>query len=158
MRRLTRGRLLKTGATGAAAAGVALAAPGVAKADDDDAFFIHIDGVVSSPTAGTLVIDVDVAGTRDDLDGDGWDTDFPGEGSADWCLFTQHGTFHEKTIDVQGKSVVNGADNPDFLNQTVITRMNTSTGAIFFQFGPFEFNGTGKTIIVEAKKKPESDD
>jgi hypothetical protein len=85
----TREDLHKVGAGGTVVAS-ALAAPGVASGsseDDADAMFVHIDGVVTG-TAGAFKIDVDLAGTKLELRGEGLDVD-PDENRPTACIFVQ---------------------------------------------------------------------
>src|SRR5712691_5450743 len=122
MEKLSRRHLLKMGA-GGAAAGVALALPGVARADDGGgALFVHIDGVnLDGGEAGLLNIDIDVAGTRRNLRGEGWDTD-PPENPESACIFVQSGSFRRHRVELQGRVVF--ANNPDFLGALVKTTAN----------------------------------
>lgn len=149
MTRLTRDRLLKVGA-GGAAAGLALAAPGVAKArasDDDDALFVHIDAVVS---AGPEVfkIDIDLAGTRNDLRGEGWDSD-PAESAPSACIFVQSGRMRRDVVEVAGKVIF--ANDPANIGALVQTRANAETGHIDWDFGGFVLTGSGRVIVARAK-------
>lgn len=152
MRTLTRGRLLKTG-VGGAAAGIALAAPGIAKASSDDALFVHIDGVVSAGPE-TFKIDIDVAGTRDDLRGEGWDVD-PGENHPTACIFVQSGSIHDDTVTLQGRVIF--ANDPTNFGALVETRVDVETGRIDWVFGGFPLTGSGRVIVADAEAKAESD-
>jgi hypothetical protein len=149
MSKLSRRHLLKMGA-GGAATGVALAVPGVAQADDGDAVFVHIDGVVSG-AEGTFKIDIDVAGTRDFLQGEGWDSD-PGEEPQTACIYVQSGSFHGRRVELQGKVLF--ANDPANLAALVETTANTRTGRIDWVFGGFAFTGQGRVVVAQAKAKP----
>jgi hypothetical protein len=153
MRKLSRRRLLKMGA-GGAATGVALAVPGVARADDDngDALFVHIDGVVSG-AEGTFKIDIDVAGTRDGIQGEGWDSDLA-EDPQTACIYVQSGSFHGRRVELQGKVLF--ANDPASLGALVETTANTRTGRIDWVFGGFAFTGRGRVVVAQAKAKPGS--
>lgn len=153
MSKLSRRRLLKMGA-GGAATGLALAVPGVARADngDGDALFVHIDGVVSG-AEGTFKIDIDAAGTRDQLQGEGWDSD-PAEDPQTACIFVQSGSFHRNRVELQGKVLF--ANDPANLAALVETTANTRTGRIDWVFGGFAFTGQGRVVVAQAKAKPAS--
>jgi hypothetical protein len=87
MHGITRKDLLKVGAGGTVVAST-LAAPGIASGsseDDADAMFVHVDGVVTG-AEGAFKIDIDLAGTKRDLRGEGWDID-PGYNHPTACIF-----------------------------------------------------------------------
>jgi hypothetical protein len=156
MRTLSRRRLLKVGA-GGAVAGLAVTAPAVAHADDDDdgALYVHIDGVVTGD-AGTFKIDIDVAGTRDDLRGEGWDSDPDEEDPLTFCIYGQSGSISLRTVSLEGNVLL--ANDPANLKATVKTDINLRTGHIDWNFGGFMFAGEGRAIIAGAHRKPENDD
>jgi hypothetical protein len=159
MGKVSRRDLLKAGAGGAAAGLLVMGAPRAARADDkdnEDALFVHIDGVVEGTEGeGTFKIDIDVSGTADDLRGEGWDTD-PDENPQNFCIYVQSGRIRDKTVELQGK--VQLANDPANLGLLVKTEMNTKTGRIVWTFGPFVFTGEGRAIIAEATRKPEGGD
>jgi hypothetical protein len=146
---ISRRRLLKVGA-GGAAAGLTMAVPGVARADDDDdddALFVHIDGVVSG-AEGTFKIDIDVAGTQDDLRGEGWDAD-PAEEPVSACIFVQTGGFNRRIVELQGRVLF--ANDPASLGALVETTADAKTGQIEWVFGGFGFTGTGRVVVTGGK-------
>jgi hypothetical protein len=136
---------LKVGA-GGAAAGLTMAVPGVARAedDDDDVLFVHIDGVVSG-TEGTFKIDIDVAGTQDDLRGEGWDSDLPEE-PVSACIYVQSGRFNRHMVELQGRVLF--ANDPASLGALVETTADARTGQIEWVFGGFGFTGTGRVVVA----------
>lgn len=155
MSKLTRRRFLKAGAAGGAAAGVALAAPGVAKADAKKGILVHIDAILETGPF-PVIIDIDVAGTRDLLRGEGWDTDWPNQTSADGCIYTQQGSITGDMIHLRGKSIIATTDT--FRDQEVTTEANMKTGDIDWTFGPFAFSGNGRIVVDDAKVTPKGSD
>jgi hypothetical protein len=151
LRGIERRELLKRAGVGSAAlGGLALTAPGVASAssdDDDDAMFVHIDGVVSGPE-GTFKLDIDVAGTERDLRGEGWDVD-PDENPPTACIFVQSGSIHRDIVELQGRAIF--ANDPANFGAMVITRANAETGDIDWDFGGFPFTGRGRVVVAEAE-------
>jgi TAT (twin-arginine translocation) pathway signal sequence len=154
MGKVSRRDLLKAGAGGAAAGLLVMGAPRAAGADNEDAFFVHIDGVVEGK-AGTFKIDIDVSGTADKLRGEGWDTD-PDEDPQNFCIYVQSGRIRDKTVQLHGK--VQLANDPANLGLLVTTKINTKTGRIVWTFGPFEFTGEGRAIVAAATRKPQGGD
>ena len=146
---IERRELLKRAVGSAAVGGLALTAPGVARAssDDDDAVFVHIDGVVSG-TEGTFKIDIDVAGTERDLRGEGWDVD-PGENHPTACIFVQSGSIHRDIAELQGRVIF--ANDPANFGALVETRADAETGRIDWVFGGFRFTGSGRVVVAEAE-------
>lgn len=153
MRSFSRKGLLKASA-GGAVGGLVLAAPGVARAENSGrAVFVHIDGLVSSSAFGTFKIDIDVAGTKRDLRGEGWDAD-PDETPASACIFVQSGSVSGDTVELQGKVIF--ANDPSNFGALVETRANAETGQIDWTFGGFAFTGSGRVVV--AKAELETDD
>ena len=151
LRGIERRELLKRAGVGSAAlGGLALTAPGVASAssdDDDDAMFVHIDGVVSGPE-GTFKLDIDVAGTERDLRGEGWDVD-PDENHLTACIFVQSGSIRQDIVELQGRAIF--ANDSANLGALVKTRANAETGQIDWDFGGFLFTGRGRVVVAEAE-------
>ncbi|MGH2715740.1 MAG: hypothetical protein ACRDM7_17985 [Thermoleophilaceae bacterium] len=148
---ISRKDLLKVGA-GGAAGGLALAAPGVAHGssdDDGDAMFVHIDGVVTG-AEGTFKIDIDVAGTKRDLRGEGWDVD-PGENHPTACIFVQSGSIRRHIVELEGRVIF--ANDPANFGALVKTRANAKNGRIDWDFGGFLFTGSGRVVVAEAEVK-----
>jgi hypothetical protein len=140
----------RAGVGSAAVGGLALTAPGVARAssdDDNDAMFVHIDGVVSG-TEGTFKIDIDVAGTERDLRGEGWDVD-PGENHPTACIFVQSGSMRRDIAELQGRVIF--ANDPANFGALVKTRADAETGRIDWDFGGFLFTGSGRVVVAEAE-------
>jgi hypothetical protein len=149
-RGIERRELLKRAGVGSAAVGgLALTTPGIARAssDDDDAMLVHIDGVVSG-TEGTFKIDIDVAGTEDDLRGEGWDVD-PDENLPTACIFVQSGSSHRDVVELQGRVIF--ANDPANFGALVRTRADAETGRIDWDFGGFPFTGSGRVVVAEAE-------
>jgi hypothetical protein len=149
MRGISRKDLLKAGAAGTVG-GFALTAPGVARGSSDhdaDAMFVHIDGVVTG-AEGTFKIDIDVAGTKRDLRGEGWDVD-PGENHPTACIFVQSGSIRRHIVELEGRVIF--ANDPANFGALVRTRANAETGRIDWDFGGFLFTGTGRVIVAEAE-------
>lgn len=149
MRGISRKDLLKAGAAGTVG-GFALAAPGVARGSSDhdaDAMFVHIDGVVTG-AEGTFKLDIDVAGTKRDLRGEGWDVD-PGENHPTACIFVQSGSIRRHIVELEGRVIF--ANDPANFGALVRTRANAETGRIDWDFGGFLFTGTGRVILAEAE-------
>jgi hypothetical protein len=146
---IERRELLKRAGVGSAAlGGLALAAPGVAHAsDDDDAMLVHVDGVVSG-REGTFKIDIDVGGTERDLRGDGWDVD-PDENHPTACIFVQSGSIRRDIVDLQGRVIF--ANDPANFGALVKTLANVESGRIDWDFGGFLFTGSGRVIVAEAE-------
>ena len=153
MRGITRKDLLKVGAGGTVVAST-LAAPGIASGsseDDADAMFVHVDGVVTG-AEGAFKIDIDLAGTKRDLRGEGWDVD-PGENHPTACIFVQSGSIRRDIVEVEGRVIF--ANDPENFGALVKTRANTETGLIDWDFGGFLFTGTGRVIVAEAELESE---
>ena len=147
---IERRELLKRAGVGSAAVGgLVLTAPGVARAssDDDDAMFVHIDGVVSG-TEGTFKIDIDVAGTERDLRGEGWDVD-PDENHPTACIFVQSGSMRRDIVELQGGVIF--ANDPANFGALVKTRANAESGRIDWPFGGFLFTGSGRVVVAAAE-------
>jgi hypothetical protein len=139
----------RAGAGSAVLGGLALTAPGVAHAssDDDDAMFVHIDGVVTG-TEGTFKIDIDVAGTERDLRGEGWDVD-PDENHSTACIFVQSGSIRRDVVELQGRVIF--ANDPANFAALVKTRANAEIGQIDWDFGGFLFTGRGRVVGTVAE-------
>ena len=141
--------LLKVGAAGMVAAGLALA-PRPSSADDDSAQGrgVHIHGTLDP---GGVQISITVNGRRSNLSGAGWDVDAEGADRAKGaCYYSQEGAVHRGTVELSG--IVLFSNTPDFLNARVTTEAHFSTGAITWMFQgltdkePFVFTGTGTVI------------
>jgi hypothetical protein len=131
--------------------GLALTAP-VARAssEDDDAMFVHIDGVVSG-AEGTFKIDIDVAGTERDLRGEGWDVD-PDENHPTACIFVQSGSIRRDVVELQGRAIF--ANDPANFGALVKTRASAETGRIDWDFGGFLFTGSGRVVVARRNSRP----
>ncbi len=147
MGKMSRKALLKAGAGGTVAAGLAMAGADVAEAASGGAEVIQIHGTVSG-AGGTVEISIEVAGTRESLSGAGWDHS-PGTAS-DACYFTQAGSRQGKTVTVTG--IVLFSPVAAFLEAAVTTVADLDSGAITWTFdpvgalGPFVFTGTGTVV------------
>ena len=68
----------------------------------------------------------------------------PGHWSHQRQLLLARGSVDGDTVQLSGKVLF--ANNPSFLDTTVTTHANFSTGAITWTFGSLAFTGTGTVI------------
>lgn len=178
--KVDRKRLIKGGAGGALALGLLGAGAAPASAgnddDDDDGLSIHVHGVLTGIPGGgapgvNLAVNLDVAGTRNNLAGAGWDSgtgtsttsmkpvgNLP-TGPVGACYYTANGSVSGHTLTLVGTSLFTNrganqeetpaksdtrADGRD-LNATV----NLRTGAITWSLSPggAVFAGTALVLV-----------
>lgn len=130
MEKLRRRQLIKGGAVGTLAVGALAVGTSPASADEGrGGIAVHIHGVLhgvgATPPTVTLAINIDVAGTRSDLAGAGWDSGTvsgsagmvpnPGPPSADpsgtagpvgACYYTAAGGLDEQVVTLRGRSLL----------------------------------------------------
>ena len=157
MESVTRRELLKAGAAGTVAAGIATAT-GVTAAGAQAARLggIHIHGSLqqsAGPGGGFgRIVDLTVYGTDGDLNGFGWDANPQSAGSHEpaapdrtQCFWTQRGSVEGDTVKLRGRNLF--WQNPGDDGAPVIVDANLATGHIRWETRPaegtFVFEGTG---------------
>lgn len=144
---------LAAAASGAVAAG---AVTGARPAQAATGTWIHIHGELKetpdSLAGGQIVknrlINIDVAGTDDDLCGGGYDTDNPQPSRFDptFCYWTARGSVSGDMVTLEGKAV---DGQPLEYGNTMKFVGNVATGEMQWSLGTaFKFAGTGLVIRV----------
>jgi hypothetical protein len=156
--------LLKLGAAGSLAAGVAtLTQTGAAAAAPKTVGGVHLHATLKETTDSTFggsldrIISIDVFGADDDLSGSGWDADVgadvthPEQGDVSQCYFTQRGTLQGDTLTLVGRTLF--ATLPPDIGAKVTTTANLAAGEVRWVFErpagpPFIFEGKGTVARI----------